>query len=228
MDDKKGLDSPKKRRMDRERKRRRDAIIKIAEEFFISQGYEHTMVEKIAEKAGYSKATIYNYFDSKEDLFIAVESKVFENLLHTFENTLNQPDVNYELRSLGDAYLIFVNRYPEYAGMFDPGQLGVVIRKMIEKEETNQPLTESEKEFRNHQLKIEKLMIDVIRETIRNAEVQAKIDPFAVVMALSTLDSAIRELVMRGRANNQSGEKSREYLDVLFTIIDKGLKHYDD
>jgi len=186
------------------------------------------MVSKIADKAGYSKATIYNYFESKEDLFIAVESKVFEKLLYTFENTLNQPDVKYELRSLGDAYLIFVNDYPEYAGLFDPGRLSLVIRKMIEKEETNQPLTESEKTFRNHQLKIEKLMIDVILETMKSTGVQTKVDPFAVVMVLSTLDSAIRELVMQGKTSNQPEEKSREYLEVLFNIIDKGLKHYDD
>lgn len=213
------LISPKKRRLERERKYRRDTIIKTAEKFFISQGYSQTMVDKIADEAGYSKATIYNYFESKDDLFVAVAALVFEKLLLTFESTLNQPNIKFELRSLGDAYVIFLDEYPDYAVFFDPNRLGLAIEKMIKKEETNQSLTESEKEFRHYQLKIEKLMRDVILETMKNAGVSTKLDPFSVIMALSTLDSAIRVLVLRG---------ARENLDVLFNIIDKGLKHYYD
>jgi len=221
-------DTPKTRRMQRERKYRRDDIIETAEGFFINLGYEQTMIDQIALKAGYSKATIYNYFDSKDDLFIAVVSRAFKQLFQIMEQTLKESDVKYELRSLGEAYLIFVEEYPDYAGLFDSGRLSLVIRKIIEKEETNQFLTESETEFRFHQLKIQELMIDVITETIRESGVQTKINPFSVVMALSTLNSAIRELLIRGKMDNQTKEKSREYLAVLFNIIDKGLKHYDD
>jgi len=214
--------------MERERKHRRDNILKTAERFFINQGYEQTMVDQIALEAGYSKATIYNYFESKDDLFIAVVSIAFEKLFQIMKNTLNEPDVKYELRSLGDAYLTFVDEYPDYAGLFDSGRLTLIISEMIRKEETNQPLTESEKAFRSHQLRIQELMTHVISETIKESGVQTKIDPLSVVIALSTLGLAIRELVMRGKTRNQPEEKSREYLNVLFNIIDKGLKHYDD
>jgi AcrR family transcriptional regulator len=213
------LISPKKRRLEQERKYRRNTIIKIAEEFFTNQGYANTMVDQIATKAGYSKATIYNYFESKDDLFIAVASKAFNKLFQTFEDTFNQPGVIFELRTLGEAYVTFLEKYPEYTGLFNPGPLGLAIGRMITKEKTKQPLTESEKEFRTHQLKIEKFMTDVILTTMKNAGTSTSLDPFSVIMALSTLDSAIRELLVRG---------SREHLDVLFNIIDKGLKHYDD
>jgi len=221
-------DSYKKRRMERERKHRRDNIIKTAERFFINQGYEQTMVDQIALQAGYSKATIYNYFESKDDLFIAVVSIAFDKLFQVMENTLNQPDVKYELRSLGEVYLIFIDEYPDYAGLLDSGRLSLPIGKMIEKEETNQSLTESEKEFRFHQLKIQELLTHVLTETMRESGVQTKLDPLSVVMALSTLGLAIRELAMRGKTRDQPEEKSREYLKILFNIIDKGLKHYDD
>jgi AcrR family transcriptional regulator len=219
--------SPRTQRLERERKQRRDNIIKTAEWFFINQGYDQTMVDQIALKAGYSKATIYNYFNSKDDLFIAVVSKAFEKLFQIMENTMNAQDVEYELLILGNAYLTFVEEYPDYAGLFEAGRLNLVIGKVITKEETNQDLTESEKEFRYHQLKIEKIMISVITETLKNSGVEANIDPFSVVMALSTLGSAINELVMRGK-RGQPEDRSREYLAVLFNILDKGLKHYDD
>ncbi|MHA2329402.1 MAG: TetR/AcrR family transcriptional regulator [Candidatus Hodarchaeales archaeon] len=120
MNTNKELKSPKKRRLERERKHRRDTIVNIAEKFFITKGYEKTMVDKIAEEAGYSKATIYNYFESKDDLFIAVASKAFKQLFNTFETTFNQPNVTFELRSLGDAYVTFIDKYPDYAALFDP------------------------------------------------------------------------------------------------------------
>ena len=211
--------SPKKQRLEQERKYRRNTIIKIAEVLFTNQGYADTMVDQIATKAGYSKATIYNYFESKDDLFIAVASKAFNKLFQTFEDTFSQPGVIFELKTLGEAYITFLEKYPEYTGLFNPGPLGLAIGRMITKEKTKQPLTESEKEFRTHQLKIEKFMTDVILTTMKNAGTSTSLDPFSVIMALSTLDSAIRELLVRG---------SREHLDVLFNIIDKGLKHYDD
>ncbi|MFX1254760.1 MAG: TetR/AcrR family transcriptional regulator [Promethearchaeota archaeon] len=220
--------SPRKRRLERERKQRREDIIKTAEWFFINRGFTQTMVDKIALKAGYSKATIYNYFDSKDDLFIAVVSKVYQKLFQIMETALNQPEVKYGLLSLGEAYLTFVDKYPDYAAFFDSGRLNLVFRKIIQKEESNQTLTESEKEFRYHQLKIQELMINVITETMNSTGIQTKLDPFSVVMVLSTLNSTIRELVMRGKRSNQPEEKSREYLTILFNIIDKGLKHYNE
>ncbi len=220
--------SAKDRRLERERQQRREAIIETAEEFFLNEGYENAMVDQIALQAGYSKATIYNYFESKEDLFTAVIAETFEKLFQILENMFKNPNVKRNLRVLGDAYLVFVEKYPAHAGLFDEGRLSFVITRIIQKEETSQVLTESEKEFRTHQLKIQDLMISIITDTMKDAEIKSKIDPFAVVMVLSTLNSAIRELVMRSSRTDQPEKKAKEYLEILFNIIDKGLKHYDD
>ncbi|UCE10978.1 MAG: TetR/AcrR family transcriptional regulator [Candidatus Thorarchaeota archaeon] len=216
----------KEQRLERERKQRRDAIIETAMRFFIKEGYEQTMVEQIAKEAGYTKATIYNYFDSKEELYIGAVARTYENLFEVLDTYLSQPGVNYELRSMGDAYLTFVERYPDQAGLFESGRLGLVIRGLIKKEEANELLAESEKEFRHHQLKVERLMTDVIVETMKASGVEGKVDPFSVIMALSTIGGAIRELVVRGMSGEEPREKTREYLNVLFNIIDRGLKNY--
>ena len=220
--------SPRKLRKERERTQRRNDIIKIAEQYFTNQGYDNTMVDEIALKAGYSKATIYNYFNSKDDLYVAVVSKAFQAMYQIMENKFRDSGVKFELRTLGDSYLAFIEEYPNYAGLFESGRLSLVIGKMIVKEENNQPMTESEQEFRYHQLKIEKLMIDVVTKTMEESNLQTSLDPFSVVMALSTLGTAINELVMRAKRSDEPEDKSKEYLEVLFNIIDKGLKHYDD
>jgi len=48
---------------------RREAILAAAERAFNKHGYASTTVAEVAVEAGISKGSIYNYFQSKEDLF---------------------------------------------------------------------------------------------------------------------------------------------------------------
>ncbi len=48
---------------------RRRAILDVASEVFLAQGYAATSMSEIAAKLGGSKGTLYNYFRSKEELF---------------------------------------------------------------------------------------------------------------------------------------------------------------
>ena len=50
---------------------RRTAIVTAAWEAFKENGFERTTMSEITERAGGSKATIYNYFPSKDELFSA-------------------------------------------------------------------------------------------------------------------------------------------------------------
>jgi AcrR family transcriptional regulator len=54
------------------RDERREAILRIAHQAFLADGYSGTSMSSIAARVGGSKATLYNYFPSKEDLFLAV------------------------------------------------------------------------------------------------------------------------------------------------------------
>lgn len=220
--------SPKAQRLQRERMQRRRAIVKVAREYFSTQGYEQTMVEEVAQAAGYTKMTIYNYFESKDDIFAAVVSQAYQKLYEIMDNHLKRAEVSYELRSMGDAYLVFFERYPDDAFLFESGRLSVITAKIARKIQNNGPMTESEQEFRHYMQMLEQLMTSVITETLKQSGVQDKVDPFSVIMVLSTFAQAIRELVMRGRMNDQPEEKTREYLSVFFNIIDQGLKHYND
>lgn len=68
---------------------RRAAILKIAREVFLSDGYAAASMSQIAAKVGGSKATLYNYFPSKKDLFFAVseaESIRLMDLLFRFND----------------------------------------------------------------------------------------------------------------------------------------------
>lgn len=54
---------------------RRSHILDIAHAAFIRDGYAGTSMARIAALLGGSKTTLYNYFDSKKELFVAVADR---------------------------------------------------------------------------------------------------------------------------------------------------------
>ncbi|WP_294133430.1 TetR/AcrR family transcriptional regulator [Sphingobium sp.] len=67
--------SPPSRREAR-RLDRRDAILMVAEGYFLEHGYAGTTMSGIAAALGGSKGTLWNHFPSKEELFSAVLDRV--------------------------------------------------------------------------------------------------------------------------------------------------------
>jgi len=57
---------------------RRKAILGVATDLFRRQGYERTSMAEISAQVGGSKATLYNYFKSKEELFAAAMMEAME------------------------------------------------------------------------------------------------------------------------------------------------------
>jgi AcrR family transcriptional regulator len=48
----------------------RERILEVAQELFISQGYDKTSLRDIAERLGITKAALYYYFERKEDILL--------------------------------------------------------------------------------------------------------------------------------------------------------------
>ena len=70
--------------------RRRQELLKIAYELFITRGYENTSVDEIIDKAQIAKGTYYYYFPSKEqmleeviEMMIDAEAKMARHIMET-------------------------------------------------------------------------------------------------------------------------------------------------
>lgn len=68
---------------------KRDAIIDAAVQVFSSKGYHNTRMEEIAIAAGIGKGTIYEYFESKLQLFQAL----MERSLQTYYSKMETSDL---------------------------------------------------------------------------------------------------------------------------------------
>ena len=95
---------------------KRQAILKAAAEVFREVGFERASMSEIRARIGGSKATLYNYFPSKEKLFFEVMYQAKELELGAITAALNPDtdDLKQELLHFGQrlrARPIFTGRH---------------------------------------------------------------------------------------------------------------------
>lgn len=86
---------------------KRQAILDVAAQAFQELGFERTSMSEICARVGGSKATLYNYFPSKEELvfeviFLSVEAE-FDAVHNAIDSTTD--DIGEALRHFGERLL---------------------------------------------------------------------------------------------------------------------------
>src|SRR5690606_31799601 len=75
-----------------ERQQKEKQIIQSAIRLFSSKGYHATKMDDVAKQAKMSKGLIYFYFKNKEDLYMAVTKKAYDELRNVFKETAKPKD----------------------------------------------------------------------------------------------------------------------------------------
>jgi AcrR family transcriptional regulator len=73
---------------ERRRQLTRDALLDAAANVFAQRGFHGASLDDIAETAGFTRSAIYKNFGGKEDLFLAVMTRLNERSLRDFEELL--------------------------------------------------------------------------------------------------------------------------------------------
>jgi AcrR family transcriptional regulator len=94
---------------------RRDEILDVATALFAEHGYSDTVTQTLAEKLQVGKGTIYRYFPSKRELFLATADRVMRRLRERIDANLEGVDdpldrVTVAVRS----FLCFFMQHPEF------------------------------------------------------------------------------------------------------------------
>ncbi|MDB5476394.1 MAG: regulatory protein TetR [Phenylobacterium sp.] len=93
-----------KPRLDRDA--RREAILDVAQDVFLEQGFAAASMSEIANRLGGSKGTLYNYFKSKDELFEAyVQRRCVVNLDEIYGMDHAGEAVDETLARVGRVYL---------------------------------------------------------------------------------------------------------------------------
>jgi len=93
---------------------RRDEILAAAKRLFLSDGFEHATIRKIAAAVGVSSATLYVYFADKDAILRAIAESTFERLLRMLEEGRSaQGSPLARFRAGLAAYIAFGRAHPD-------------------------------------------------------------------------------------------------------------------
>jgi AcrR family transcriptional regulator len=97
-----------KRRLDRDT--RREAILDVARDVFLDEGFAAASMSTIAARLGGSKGTLYNYFRSKDELFAAHVARHCAWQAESMFSILSDPpdDIRHALTALCERYLAII------------------------------------------------------------------------------------------------------------------------
>ena len=89
---------------------RRALIMDKGEEAFLADGFQGASMADIATRAGCSKGTLYNYFESKDELFLACVARHCEGLqAEMLSLARSGGEVRQTLTDIGRSYVQFVS-----------------------------------------------------------------------------------------------------------------------
>ncbi len=96
--------------------RRTDAILDAAYSVFSTRGYHNATVDDIAQHAGVSKGTCYQYFSGKEEVFLATLDRTLDKILAEAEGAA--AGATDALARMGLKGLTFISKFRELQFMF--------------------------------------------------------------------------------------------------------------
>jgi AcrR family transcriptional regulator len=101
-------------RRERSKHEMKRLILDTAKRLFISEGFDKVSMRRIAEVIEYSPATIYLYFNNKEDIFRALQEAGFEELYRRQQAVFDVPHPMERLGKHAHIYIQFALDNPEY------------------------------------------------------------------------------------------------------------------
>ncbi|MGC9367873.1 MAG: TetR/AcrR family transcriptional regulator [bacterium] len=121
--------------MDKRKKKimhRKNEFADAAQHLFYTRRYEKTTIEEIADFAGYTKMTLYSYFQSKDEIYIVVFIRSLVERVKYIEKGLLSGNNGYQqLKNIAHKYFEFYSERPEQLKFFQSWQKWTVDESKI-------------------------------------------------------------------------------------------------
>jgi len=166
---------------------KRLAILKAASEVFQEVGFERASMSDIRARIGGSKATLYNYFPSKEKLFFEV---MHEATTHELEETVGA--LNAEATDLKQELLHFGKRF--VSALYSPEAMAVGHLPIAESRRSESGKLSFERAI----LPLEKQVAEFLKKVMKRGELRNADAQIAAIHLLSLLESEFMQRALLG------------------------------
>ncbi len=204
----------------REKERRRNEIIDAAEKVFFKKGARNATMSDVASKAELSKGTLYLYFKSKEDLYLAINARGQKILHKMFHKAVSSAQTGFEkIFSIGHAYFDFSRMYPDY--------FECMIYYETKEIDMNKKSIAAQECVRYGSGAME-TTIDAIRIGIEDGSIRPDLDPTKTALILWAQSTGIIQInyrkgvLLKLKHNINREEMINTYFDLIkYTIMNK-------
>ncbi len=183
---------------------RRDGILHAARCVFAQRGFSETNVDEIAAKAGIAKGTVYLYFASKEQIYIAAlleESRRLDAI--TRERMDAAPCWQSKIRAYAEVRLEYLQSHPEFVRIYLAEVRSAMLRGTPMGSEFFQVARESEGQ-----------LAQVFAAAAARGEIR-QIDPELAALTVVDLTRSLLERRLLGWCRTGSACDLRFMLDLL-------------
>jgi uroporphyrinogen-III synthase len=185
---------------------KRKKIIESASLLFSQLNYHEVMMEDVAKKAAIAKGTVYNYFETKEDLYFSIMKLRMEHLVQSLKNK-----IQYEMSSIDSLHSYIIHLY-----MFMMKYQSFFLMYQKENLKAEHMLCE---ELSRLETELKSLLLDIIKSGKSEKLFRDIEETFAVDMILGSIYGAIH----RGIENKYSEAKMVNDRDMIYDFVLHGL-----
>ncbi|HTL57871.1 MAG TPA: TetR/AcrR family transcriptional regulator [Candidatus Limnocylindrales bacterium] len=200
---------PGKREQNKERTKER--ILDAALHLFREKGLEATTTKEISKRAGIAEGTLFNYFETKEDLALYFFQKETQHLIEWFRS-----ETRLQKAGLPEKLFAIIHRQLEYLEPYEDF-IGAVFCRSLQPTSTLSPLSFESQELR---LKYLRFIRGVLAETEAKGEIPAVGDIGAYAVGLFYLGIVAHWLQDTSRGK----QKTLALLDRALTFGTRVLK----
>ncbi|MEN8209096.1 MAG: TetR/AcrR family transcriptional regulator [Candidatus Fermentibacteria bacterium] len=190
------------------KERVRKAILETARDMFFTRGYDETTIEAIAQKAEVAVGTVYNYFDSKSTLILAITA---EDTSKALGDKFHIPESGSGL----DGIKVYVNSFMKNLSMYPKRLLRELMREAWRSE------TALSKGIINQDL----TLLDALSRLLRELAGKHKLKPGTDIEHASlTIYGIITTAIMWYAADDErTSRQMLESLEIMLQILFRGL-----
>ena len=189
---------------------RKQSIREAAQKVFSEKGFHEATISEVAQKAGISEATIYEYFSSKEELLFSIPGETERRSMEMLAFILDHVrGASNKIRSIIYHYLWLYQNHLEYAAVV----------MLILKQNRKFLDTIAYQAVRERS----RVILRVVEEGISSGEFRPETNPYLVrAMILGTVEHLVVSKLLVGRTQDL-----RDYIDQFADQILVGIRSPD-
>ena len=198
-------------RKEREREFKRQEIIYAAVKIFATKGYKSTTLDDIAEASEFGKGTIYNYFQSKEDIYKEIIISTLEKHRKSVYTINEETDSLYNfIYELMRRLIVFSIHNRE----------AFLLLIFTEVHHARSMSTEISKVIEENQKEMTKFFVKKAKKAIEQMETR-NVDPEKTIRLFRGIGfNYISNLLLTGKLSEEIAEDEAAFItDILFNGI---------